>query len=53
MVTPRLQEMSRGIRKLRRPLEVEVTARLLSILTAPEGERMLLRAVEVGGKRTR
>lgn len=53
MATPRSQEMSRGIWKLRHQPEVEVTAHLSSILTAPEGDRTLLRAVVAGGKRTR
>ncbi len=53
MATPRLQELSRGIPKLQHQPEAEDTAHLSSILTAPEEDYMLLRAVEVGGKRTR
>lgn len=53
MATPHLQELNRGIQKLQPQPEAEVTAHLSSILTAPEGDYMLLRAVEVGGKRTR
>lgn len=51
MATPHLQELSRGRWKLRH--HPEVTAPLSSILTPPEGDSMLLRAVQVGGKRTR
>lgn len=52
MATPRLEELSRGVQKPQHQAEAEVSARLSSVPIAPEGEYMLLKAVEAGGKHT-
>lgn len=53
MVMHHLLKLSRAILRLQHQPEAEVTVHLLSILTAPEDDSIILKAEEAGRKRTR